>query len=121
MADKLYPEPVLTSGRRTLLYHPDKINDPSRREAAESYYVHLKLARDTLLDPAKRFAYDRFGPQINEWRQCSTVRDFVLAGIRALIPFYAGSGVFMLVFGYLGFFDFAKYVRLSWNKNSTAN
>ena len=48
---------------RTIRFHPDKVS-AADRPAAEARFVHLKIARDVLTDPVKRFAYDRFGPDI---------------------------------------------------------
>jgi len=72
--------------------------------------VHLKLARDTLLDPAIRFAYDRFGPDVTNWQHCVTIRDFLVQGVQATLPYYIGSGIVMVVFGWLGFLDWGRYV-----------
>lgn len=97
--------------RLTVLHHPDKVTDPSKRQLAEAYYVHLKLARDTLVDPAKRFAYDRFGPGILQWRHCTTIRDFVLTGVRDIAMYYAGTLVVLILFGILGYLQQAPYWR----------
>jgi len=92
-------------------HHPDKITDPAQRQSAEAYYVYLKLCRDTLVDPAKRFAYDRFGPSILQWRQCSTIRDYVLTGVRDIATYYAGTLVVFILFGILGYMQEAVYWR----------
>lgn len=64
--------------RLTIRFHPDKIGPNVDRELANNYYVHLKHSRDILLDPAKRFAYDRFGPDIiAQCRHCVTVSDYI--------------------------------------------
>jgi hypothetical protein len=77
----------------TVQYHPDKISDPSLREAASAYFVHLKLARDTLIDPAKRFAYDRFGIDMLSWKRCTTVREYVMTAINNAVVHYVASCV----------------------------
>ena len=94
-----------------MLHHPDKVADPIKRQFAEAYYVHLKLARDTLVDPAKRFAYDRFGPGILQWRHCTTIRDFVMTGVRDIVMYYAGTLVVLVLFGILGYLQQAPYWR----------
>ena len=73
--------------------------------------MHLRLAQDTLLHPVKRFAYDRFGPDIVEWQHCLTVRDYLLVGLQGIIPFYAGAGLVMIVLGMLGYLEWGRYVR----------
>jgi hypothetical protein len=88
-------------------YHPDKVTDPALRPSAESLYIALKLARDTLIDPVKRFAYDRLGPSCLEYCSvhCKTQSDYVLAGATRAAPLYIASLLFLVVSqvtGYLG-------------------
>ncbi|KAK5134705.1 hypothetical protein LTR08_006220 [Meristemomyces frigidus] len=96
--------------RLTVQYHPDKATGPDKA-AIEAIYVHLKLARDTLVDPAKRFAYDRFGPDILQWRQCKTIRDYVFAGVQNASIYYVGSGGFLILLGVLGYLQQGKFWR----------
>ena len=86
-------------------FHPDKIrpgSDSSLTGDAEAAFVHLKLAHDTVLDPARRFAYDRFGPAIVRVQQpgLKTIRDYVYAGLRSLAPEYAKGGLVLVVLNY---------------------
>lgn len=90
-------------------YHPDKVTSAS--PSSEGYFVHLKLAQDTLLNPAKRFAYERFGPDIIQWQRCSSVRDFVLQGVQTTLPYYGAAALFMYLMGMLGYLDWGKYWR----------
>lgn len=84
-------------------FHPDKIraggDGAPSPDDAEAVFVHLKLAHDTLLDPAKRFAYDRFGPAIIRVQQpgLKTIRDYVYAGLRSLAPEYVKGGLMLVV------------------------
>ncbi|KAF8254074.1 chaperone J-domain-containing protein [Wilcoxina mikolae CBS 423.85] len=91
--------------RLTVLFHPDKAGVDSA-----DHFVHLKLAYDTLSDPTKRFAYDRFGPEILEWKHCSSVYDYVLRGAQGLIPYYAATGL-LLVLSVLGKFELGRWWR----------
>jgi hypothetical protein len=97
---------------RTVQYHPDKLSNPSvqQLQQAESYYVHLKLARDTLVDPAKRFAYERFGPDMLEWKSCITRMDFIKAGLQRMLPYYLFSGLMLVVVSFVGYVEYGKYV-----------
>ncbi|KUJ18028.1 membrane associated DnaJ chaperone-like protein [Mollisia scopiformis] len=95
--------------RLAAIHHPDKVSSSS--PTSENYFVHLKLAQDTLLDPAKRFAYERFGPDIINWQRCSGVRDFVLHGLQAILPYYGAAAIFMYVLGLLGYLEWGKYWR----------
>ncbi|KAI9658249.1 MAG: hypothetical protein M1821_002382 [Bathelium mastoideum] len=95
----------------TLIHHPDKATTAEAQSAAESYFVALKLARDTLTDPAKRFAYDRFGPEMVEWRHCTTIQDYVFAGLKRMVPYYISVGLGMLLLGFFGYLQWGKYWR----------
>jgi DnaJ domain len=95
--------------RLAAMHHPDKVN--SSNPSAEGYFVYLKLAQDTLLNPAKRFAYERFGPGINEWQRCSSMRDYILQGLQSILPYYGVAAVFMYLLGLLGYLEWGKYWR----------
>lgn len=94
-------------------YHPDKISTDSAipKEQIEATYVHLKLARDTLIDPAKRFAYDRFGADILSWPLCKTTRDYILRGVQQTTIYYLASGVGLVLVGVLGYLQQGKFWR----------
>lgn len=97
--------------RLSLLYHPDKITTEAERPAAEARYMLVNIARDTLIDPAKRFAYDRLGPDSLQWKQCITTRDFVRTGLSTTYPWYIGTVLVMTVMNYLGFLNWGTYWR----------
>lgn len=80
----------------------------SQKALAEQHYVSLTTARDTLLSPAKRFAYDRLGPGIAtdaSWARHKSIRDFAQAGLKALVPAYISSAVGLWAFTWLGLLD----------------
>lgn len=81
--------------------HPDKLKG-NAPEDFETGFVSLKIAQDTLLDPAKRFAYDRFGPKItlHEHGSLKTFREYVYAGLQDSLPEYVGSAIMMIVMNY---------------------
>jgi hypothetical protein len=89
--------------RLTVQYHPDKAAPGTDRAAIEAVYVHLKLARDVLVDGARRFAYDRFGPEILQWRSCKTIRDFVFAGMQNTSIYYGITSSVLVLMGVLGY------------------
>ncbi|KAI9835788.1 MAG: hypothetical protein M1838_005224 [Thelocarpon superellum] len=97
--------------RLAALHHPDKVASTETEGSSDAVFVHLRLAQDTLLHPVKRFAYDRFGPDIVEWQHCLTVRDYLLVGLQGIIPFYAGAGLVMIVLGMLGYLEWGRYWR----------
>ncbi|EFX04371.1 heat shock protein DNAj [Grosmannia clavigera kw1407] len=97
--------------RLAALHHPDKVAASSSTDnnAVNAYFVHLKTASDMLLDPARRFAYDRFGPDAVVWAsagpplRCVSVRDFVVRGLRTLLPYYGAAVVGLYLLGLLGY------------------
>ncbi|KAF3357825.1 hypothetical protein VdG1_05490 [Verticillium dahliae VDG1] len=74
--------------RLAAVHHPDKSSDAD----GASRFIHLKLASDTLLNPAARFAYDRFGPE-------------------SLLPHYAVAAAALYGLGLLGYLDWGRYWR----------
>lgn len=95
----------------TIRFHPDKVG-AGDRDRANAYFVHLKQARDIVLDPAKRFAYDRFGPEIfGQCQSCLTVKDYV---DRALLTSGTTYGALLIVLigaNALGFLKDGSYWR----------
>ncbi len=100
----------LLTDSRAQIHHPDKITDVNDRAASEAFFVHLKLAHDTLLNPAKRFAYDRFGPSVLQWQHCSSIRDYLVTGIWTYAPTYVGSAVALVVLSVTGYLNFGRFV-----------
>lgn len=94
--------------RLAAVYHPDKVA-PSA--ASDDFFRLLKTAQDVLLNPAARFAYDRFGPSIHEWRNCTTIRDYLSVGIQQTIPYYGAGAIFMYILGLLGYLQWGTYWR----------
>lgn len=80
--------------------------------AGDDYFVFLKLAQDTLLDPVKRFAYDRFGPEILNWgSQEKTMQDFLYSALqRSVVPQYVGGLLTILFLNFTWWSDWGRYV-----------
>jgi hypothetical protein len=95
--------------RLAAIHHPDKLSSPSPN--SNNYFVHLKLAQDTLLNPTKRFAYERFGPEVVAWQRCSSIRDYLLRGLQTILPYYGIGAIFMYFLGLLGYLEWGKYWR----------
>lgn len=84
-------------------YHPDKLHENGQSfPGADEVFVQFKLAHDTILDPIKRFAYDRFGPTIVQVQHpgLRTIRDYVYIGLRSKIPEYVVSATSLIVLNY---------------------
>jgi hypothetical protein len=96
--------------RLAALHHPDKVG-ASGGSNANDFYVHLKTAADTLTEPAKRFAYERFGPDVVDWKHCASVHDYVFRGLMILVTYYGMAAATMYGFGLLGYLDWGRYER----------
>ncbi|KAL8769130.1 MAG: hypothetical protein Q9209_004764 [Squamulea sp. 1 TL-2023] len=96
--------------RLAAIYHPDKAVNPEEHANAEIYFVKLKSAQDTLTDATKRFAYERFGPDILTWQHVSSIRDYILVGLQSIAPLYGGSIVVMIVLSLFGYLQWGRYV-----------
>lgn len=95
----------------TIRFHPDKVA-AADRDRANEYFVHLKHARDIVLDPAKRFAYDRFGPDIfRQCQHCLTVKDYVDNALANAVTNYAALFIFLIGANALGFLSDGGYWR----------
>ncbi|KAF1971566.1 hypothetical protein BU23DRAFT_569732 [Bimuria novae-zelandiae CBS 107.79] len=106
-------ESVLNSRfrRLTVKYHPDKFS-PKDRDWANDFYVHLKHARDILLDPAKRWAYDRFGEDgLRQCVKCVTVGEYTTNALVVSMGTYGALTLFLLAANALGFFRDGAYWR----------
>ncbi|KAL9058228.1 MAG: hypothetical protein Q9206_002019 [Seirophora lacunosa] len=97
--------------RLAAIYHPDKAISPDDHANAEAYFVKLKSAQDTLTDPNKRFAYERWGPDILTWHHASSIRDYILIGLQSSGPVYGGSIVVMGLLSLTGYLQWGRYWR----------
>ncbi|KAJ6151809.1 Heat shock protein DnaJ N-terminal [Penicillium chermesinum] len=91
-------------------HHPDKIG---LEGGSEAYFMYLRRAQETLVDPVKRFAYDRFGPDMQNWGEQRTARDFAMASLsRSVLPQYAVGFVTMMVLNWLWWANWGRYVSV---------
>ncbi|KAL8942035.1 MAG: hypothetical protein Q9216_001888 [Gyalolechia sp. 2 TL-2023] len=97
--------------RLAAIHHPDKAVSPEDHANAETYFVKLKSAQDTLTDATKRFAYDRFGPDMLKWQHVSSTRDYILVGLQNTGPLYGGFVVFMILLSMIGYLQWGRYWR----------
>lgn len=89
--------------------HPDKATGPTPFDV--ELYIRIQTAHETLTDDARRFAYDRFGPDILRWKECTVVRDYVMKGAFDLVGYYAVGAAALYVFPKLGYFSQGVYWR----------
>ncbi|KAL9579295.1 MAG: hypothetical protein Q9212_005191 [Teloschistes hypoglaucus] len=97
--------------RLAAIHHPDKAVSPEDHAYAEIYFVKLKSAQDTLTDATKRFAYERFGPDILSWQHVSSIRDYIFVGLQSTAPLYAGSALVMVMLSVVGYLQWGRYWR----------
>ncbi|KAJ5180830.1 hypothetical protein N7492_004040 [Penicillium capsulatum] len=91
-------------------HHPDKIGLDGG--GSESYFMFLRQAQETLADPVKRFAYDRFGPAMSGMNEKKTMRDLLTESVTtSTIPQYAGGLAAMLVLNWLWWPNWGRYWR----------
>ncbi|CCF51330.1 hypothetical protein NDA11_005493 [Ustilago hordei] len=77
-------------------YHPDKVG-----ESGEAFFIILRRAHDALSDPVKRFAYDRFGPEMANWKDCNSLRDYTKQGLMGLVAFYTINPAMYALLAYI--------------------
>ena len=99
---------------RATKFHPDKLGSEATPVTDEAF-LRLRLAHDTLIAPAKRFAYDRFGPAVlrhNPNQEKLTSRsDWVYAGLRSLAPEYLKGAASLVVLNYFWFPKYGQFWR----------
>ncbi|WVQ70933.1 hypothetical protein IAR50_000458 [Cryptococcus sp. DSM 104548] len=77
-------------------HHPDRAGPGS-----DDFFIAARKAYETLSDPVKRYAYDRFGPQSIEWKAAS-VREYIYMGLQGSLGFYVVSGIIMFALAVVG-------------------
>ncbi|WWD17878.1 hypothetical protein CI109_102322 [Kwoniella shandongensis] len=87
------------------LHHPDRAGAGN-----DDQFIMIRRAYETLSDPVKRYAYDRFGPQVLEWKAAS-VREYIHTGLARSVGFYLVSGGIMLLLSLLGRVQEGSYWR----------
>lgn len=91
-------------------HHPDKLGTGS---TSEGYFMFLRQAQETLVDPVKRFAYDRFGPSMSTMGDQKTMRDYLFTSLTtSTIPQYVGGLISMAVVNWLWWGSWGRYVSI---------
>ncbi|KAE8144717.1 hypothetical protein BDV25DRAFT_166208 [Aspergillus avenaceus] len=91
-------------------HHPDKVIQGDG-VPSDNYFVYLKLAQDTLLDPAKRFAYDRYGPDMLNWGDLKTMQNYLFTGLQRSIPQYVVGLVTVIILNFTWWSSWGRYWR----------
>lgn len=88
-------------------HHPDKLGPDG---AGDAYFVYLKVAQDTLLNPAKRFAYDRLGPDILQWGDRTTMQEYLSAALHRIVPQYVAGFLTVVFLNLTWWSEWGRYV-----------
>ncbi|KAL7417377.1 hypothetical protein BDY24DRAFT_411364 [Mrakia frigida] len=74
--------------------HPDRVGVG---RGGEEVFVEARRAYDVLSDEVRRWAYDRFGPDIAFWKGVATQREYLLRGVTSSIGYYVVSAAVHLL------------------------
>ncbi|KAF8141182.1 DnaJ-domain-containing protein [Boletus edulis] len=77
--------------------HPDRIGPKG-----EALFIEVRDAFEALKDPVVRFAYDRFGPDVLRWRDCTTMKDYLRRGLLNSLPRHIMTGIALFLFSVVG-------------------
>ncbi|KIK69010.1 hypothetical protein GYMLUDRAFT_188418 [Collybiopsis luxurians FD-317 M1] len=87
-------------------YHPDRVGS----NGAE-LFMRTRDVFEALKNPTIRFAYDRFGPDVLQWSQLSTPREYIRHGLLQSAGYHIVTAVGLLVFSALGNQSSVKFWR----------
>lgn len=74
-------------------------------------FMMLKTAHDTLNDENRRWAYDRFGGDVDGWKGAVTVWEYLLRGATGKIMGYVGTLGVLVTMSAIGKFETGKFWR----------
>jgi len=86
--------------------HPDRVGI-----AGTTLFVAVREGYEALTEPNKRWAYDRFGPDILKCTECITQGDFLHRGLLTSLGFHITSGVALLSFSAFGTRNWVTFWR----------
>ncbi|KAI0279093.1 hypothetical protein BGY98DRAFT_1096332 [Russula aff. rugulosa BPL654] len=78
-------------------YHPDRVGPEG-----SDLFMAVRGGYEALMEPNKRWAYDRFGEEILKCKECVTQRDFLARGLIQSLGFHIVSGLALLFFSSIG-------------------
>ncbi|EGO00774.1 hypothetical protein SERLA73DRAFT_105158 [Serpula lacrymans var. lacrymans S7.3] len=77
--------------------HPDRVGSQG-----EDVFIQVRDAFEALKDPVIRFAYDKFGPEVLKWKDCTTMREYLRRGLLSSSPYHIMTGMGLFVFSAIG-------------------
>ncbi|KAI5986893.1 DnaJ-domain-containing protein [Pisolithus albus] len=78
-------------------YHPDRVGPQG-----EAYFIQARDAFEALKDPVVRFAYDRFGPDVLRWKECSTMKEYLRRGLLSSLMYHVAMGAGLVLMSIIG-------------------
>jgi len=78
-------------------HHPDRVGSHGA-----DLFVVVREGYEALMEPNKRWAYDRFGADILTCKECVTQREFLTRGLIQSLGFHIVSGLALLFFSVIG-------------------
>jgi hypothetical protein len=103
-------EPTLKSAFRIYakVNHPDRVG-----VQGEQKFIEARDAFDVLKSGIRRWAYDRFGPEVIGWeKECTSVGDYLERGLMASCGFYIVTAIVMVLYAIFGQSGFGAFVSL---------
>ncbi|KAI0300441.1 hypothetical protein B0F90DRAFT_1817509 [Multifurca ochricompacta] len=78
-------------------HHPDRVGPQGA-----DLFVAVREGYEALMEPNKRWAYDRFGANILSCKECVTQHEFLARGLIQSLGFHIVSGLALLFFSAIG-------------------
>ncbi|KAG6335824.1 hypothetical protein ID866_3260 [Astraeus odoratus] len=78
-------------------HHPDRVGPQG-----EAHFVEVRDAFEALKDPIVKFAYDRFGPDVLRWKECSTMKEYLRRGLLNSSAYHVVTGAGLVLFSVIG-------------------
>ena len=88
-------------------HHPDRVGPQGT-----VLFMTVREGYEALKDPVKRWAYDRFGPEVLTCHNCVTAKEYLHHGMLMSLGFHIVSGLALLFFSAIGKGDGVAFVRL---------
>ncbi|KAF9463581.1 hypothetical protein BDZ94DRAFT_1297784 [Collybia nuda] len=79
--------------------HPDR---PDVGREGEELFIVIRDVYEALKDPVVRFAYDRFGPDVLRWSQCTTTREYIQTGLMQSSGYHIVVGIALVFWSAVG-------------------
>ncbi|KAJ7125288.1 hypothetical protein C8R44DRAFT_734553 [Mycena epipterygia] len=78
-------------------YHPDRVGPQG-----EALFIAVRDAFEALKNPTVRFAYDRFGPDVLKWTQCTTTGQYLRQGLTQSVGYHIVAGAVLVFWTAIG-------------------